>query len=492
MADDWIAMQIIVLVVFGIVLTFGEPGMPRLLGAPAPWYALVGGVAAYLSGAAGLTWWTSRWGLRRLMTGQGSLSSVAIGHHRRQVIVQMWLVVPLAMLVLSGLCDGMAGLPVIGRISLLSGALALAAFFAACVIYWRMGYAFDRAVRMQVEQDLMLAGQPVRAGWNARQHLAFNIRHHFLFVGTPIAMIMLATDLLEWLAPLVIPARALLWAEPVASAVVVGGVFLFAPLVLIRVWRTRSMPPGELRDRMERLCQRIGMRYQQIRIWDTGGVIVNAGVMGLHRCVRFVLISDAMLEQMDDRQILAVFGHEAGHVKHHHMGHFLIFTLAALLACMLAAVGASAALGLAPLGEMIAMLVAMGLAWGFGFGWLSRRFERQADVYGAWCSALDAETRHGEGEASGRLADGFGVFAAALDNVARLNGMSRNGRNWRHGSIASRVNFLMNWVAAGRSRELFDRHVRTVKLLVLAVFVAGVVVSILLAHVFPEVMQDAP
>ena len=56
-------------------------------------------------------------------------------------------------------------------------------------------------------------------------------------------------------------------------------------------------------------------------------MIVNAAVMGIVAPLRYVLITDAMIEQMDDTKIEAVFGHEAGHVKHHHIPCFLLFAL---------------------------------------------------------------------------------------------------------------------------------------------------------------------
>jgi STE24 endopeptidase len=37
---------------------------------------------------------------------------------------------------------------------------------------------------------------------------------------------------------------------------------------------------------------------------------------------------------------------------------------------------------------------------------------------------------------------GIRIFADALTNVARYNGLDRNGRSWRHGSIANRIAFL--------------------------------------------------
>ena len=75
---------------------------------------------------------------------------------------------------------------------------------------------------------------------------------------------------------------------------------------------------------------------------------------------------------------------------------------------------------------------------------------------------------------------GAAAFVAALENVARLNGVPRDARSWRHGSIAGRVAFLVDWVSMGQSRTTFDRGVRRLKwaLLALAPLAGAVLVAI--------------
>ena len=120
------------------------------------------------------------------------------------------------------------------------------------------------------------------------------------------------------------------------------------------------------------------------------------------------------------------------------------------------------------------------LAWALGFGWMSRRFERQANVFGAWCAGLNAEDQGLVANPAGRFLVGAQTFVKALENVARLNGLPRASWNWRHGSIASRVLFLANWVTAGGSRESFDKSMTLLKLatwMLLIVALAATVVA---------------
>jgi len=454
-------MQITVILAFVVVLSFGAGAV-----SPAHPAALFSGVAVYWAGAAAVAWALTRGALRRLERAGDSIADVSRRYQRWQILPRIYLVGGFAALMVCGLGERLGRVPGAGVIVLMDEALAIGVFFVALLIHWRLNYPFDQAVRQHLEQELLLAGQPVRAGWSAREHMEFHIRHHFAFVAVPMALMVAAWDALSIIDTRIAPGALSDEARVAAMAVAVAGVFFFAPVLLVRVWRSRPMEDGELRRRIERLCEKINLRYRQLRIWDTGGVLVNAGVMGLHRSVRYILISDAMLENMDDRQIVAVFGHEAGHVKHHHILYFLVFTKLAMLTCLAVTAGV---LMLTPDGpwkavvELILSALLVAGVWGVGFGWLSRRFERQADVYGSWCAAVDGRINGGREPTSHELEDGTPTFVAALENVGRLNGAPREMPNWRHGSIAARVDFLIRWVHRGGSRIAFDRTVHRVK-----------------------------
>ena len=469
-------MQMIVLFAFASILSLASGDEPLLLRLAAPWLGVCAG--AYLLGSAGLAWMASQYGLRCLAKEGQPLGQILRRHHVAVVFAQLWVLLGLIALVSAGLCHQLRLVPWVGNVPMFGEAVAVGLLFLACLIHWRIGYRFDRELRGQVEQELMLAGQPVRAGWSPSQHMDFNIRFHFLFVAIPLGLIVVLRELLWALLVRVVPPEALFWPNLAISALVVGGVFFLSPPLLIRVWRTRRLPDGELRARLERLAKSIGIRFRDILIWDTFGVVVNAAVMGMHRRVRYVMISDAMLEQMDDRQIVAVFGHEAGHVVHHHMGYFLVFAVGAMLACLSFTAGVGWLMESNRYHEElkeILLLVVTAVVWGGAFGWLSRRFERQADVFGAWCAGVDAQAYGATTQPVTDLALGTQWFISALENVARLNGLARDARNWRHGSIASRVAFLYNWCFNGYSRSAYDQIVRTIKLAAWAFLAAGLI-----------------
>ena len=73
------------------------------------------------------------------------------------------------------------------------------------------------------------------------------------------------------------------------------------------------------------LCRRVGMRYRDILLWRTQNNMGNAAVMGLVPQVRYILLSDLLLETMTESQIEAVFAHELGHIVHRHMAWYIVF-----------------------------------------------------------------------------------------------------------------------------------------------------------------------
>jgi len=239
-------------------------------------------------------------------------------------------------------------------------------------------------------------------------------------------------------------------------------VLALAPAFVRLSWPTRTLPAGPLRDRLERLARRFGFRCSDILVWDTDGAVVNAGVTGALPWFRYVLLTDALIAGLNEHEVAAVFGHEVGHVRHRHLAFFGFFFVGSMGVLTLAGdlvyghVLKDSGLLPGPTAAMVAQGVAvLGLGvlyFGSVFGLLSRRFERQADVFG--CRAVSCDRadcpphpdlygRAAEVPASGPICPvGIRIFVNALMSVALLNGMEPAARSWRHGSISRRVAYL--------------------------------------------------
>jgi STE24 endopeptidase len=338
---------------------------------------------------------------------------------------------------------------------------------------WWADYPAERAMReSQLALDLD-QGLPVHSPPTFSTIFLNNFRLQILFTLGPILMVLLAHDLVT----AALAAAHVAHAEDIGSAtmlVAVGLIYLLSPELLRRTIPTERLPDSPLRRRLESLCRRAGIRYRDILVWKTRSSLGNAMVMGLFPRVRYVLMSDLLLERMTDDKIEAVFAHEMGHAAHRHLwwyvAYFALFiaivagpvawilnlTVRHLPSTWLAIEGGQS------LGSLIMTLIAMGI-FVLTFTFFSQRLERQADVFAARMMQLE-QPAIGAGEPlPPRFADtyvgeyGAGLFASALREVAHINRMPLRGGNWLHGSIQSRMNYLYN-LSGDRARTTqFDR-----------------------------------
>ena len=344
---------------------------------------------------------------------------------------------------------------------LIDEVLVLAPFLAAEVAGWWGLARGDRASRGEVE--LLLGANRTRP--TVGRHVLNQARQSLGMVLPAVLIFALGQDLARWFWP----SRAI---EPNFQLGLMialsGSVLILAPAFVRLSWPTQSLPPGPLRDRLERVAARFGFRCTDILVWDTGGVVVNAGVTGATPWYRYVLLTDALIDGLNDHEIAAVFGHEVGHARHRHLGFFGLFLVGSVGVMTLvgALVGeptirAISPVELAPTWMTVAQGGAVFLAgltyFGLVFGHLSRRFERQADVFGARavsCDQTDCPPHPDpyQSHAPATLARlderapicpvGLRTFVNALRTVAALNGINPTARSWRHGSIARRIAFL--------------------------------------------------
>jgi STE24 endopeptidase len=274
-------------------------------------------------------------------------------------------------------------------------------------------------------------------------------------------------------------------------------VLMLAPAFVRLSWPTRPLPPGPLRDRLERLAARFGFRFTDILIWETDGSIVNAGVTGALPWYRYVLLTDALIEGLDQHEIAAVFGHEVGHIRHRHLAFFGFFFVGSMGVLTLASdlvSGPALQVWGGPAGStgatvtQGAVTLVLGLAYFAAiFGVLSRRFERQADVFGCRavsCGKLDCPphpdlySRPGALAVDGPLCPvGIRIFVNALMNVALLNGMEPDARSWRHGSITRRIAFLEGLEGKPQAERRFQSGVSWLRVGLALALISGLLLA---------------
>ncbi len=368
---------------------------------------------------------------------------------------------------------------------LLAVSPALLTFIAGWWSYHQIEQRIRRASLMRVLEE----GQPAYPEQSRWQFVWSNIRHQMLFVLVPVGLMGCwsesTTRVLAWMMRQQYSSgligRVGHWfahdsaAEVARFAIQLVGiatVFLFAPALMRLVWDAVPLGPGPLRDRLMRICDRAGVRVRELLVWRTYGTMVNGAAMGLVAPLRYILLTDALLDHLPGRQVESVMAHEVGHAKHNHIPWLVLGLMG-----MMGLIGVGIAIGLAAVGVATAFLwqgkpsvLAAGfdfaqigampivLILGFAsFGWISRRFEWQADAFAA------KELSRDELETKVVTQEAVDAMCGALGAVSNLSHADPRKWSFRHGSIDTRQRRLLALVGVPLDRLPIDRLVRWIK-----------------------------
>jgi STE24 endopeptidase len=361
---------------------------------------------------------------------------------------------------------------------------------------WWAQFPADRALR---EQNILIQlneGLPMQSPPTFWNYFFVNLRLQLLFTLAPAILLIGLHDVLSLILPPIFHRIPFLanWEDMGEALIALPSLALFlvfSPEILRRVLHTEKMPDCALRQRLTEIARRHNVRFRDVLLWKTQHQMGNAAVMGFVPRFRYVLLSDLLLETMPDEQIEAIFAHEIGHVMHRH----LLWLMAAVATMMFIVAGPGQVLAdaLASLQtthawivDSVQAVILLGAGAGLFalfFGYVSRKFERQADVFAArvmrgngeteaelgWVAethplvgAVVMEERPAAVSASVDHVDrhGAAVFCSALERVAAVNNIPIAARSWCHGSIAKRIRFL-EFLARDAERTVqFDRFMR--------------------------------
>jgi len=220
-------------------------------------------------------------------------------------------------------------------------------------------------------------------------------------------------------------------------------VAIMGPLLIQKFWGCQPLEQGVHRTRIENLCQSVNLGYRNILHWPIfEGRIITAGVMGLVKRFRYILVTRALLNLLDPHEVDAVIAHEIGHVKKRHLLFYLLFFVGYMIISFSfldlivyamiyfdPLIKAFNRMGFNPVTVTsfifsLVIITTFLIYFRFIFGFFMRNFERQADAYV------------------------FTIFDTAASLVSTLKKISIAGRqspdkpNWHHFSISERLEFL--------------------------------------------------
>lgn len=385
---------------------------------------------------------------------------------------------------------------VTGDIVLVDEAITVLPLLLSFVASWWSSYPLERRLREAVLIRELDEGKPVHPIPSRWSQIVLNIRHQMLLGLLPMLAVTAWTEVLEALHA---RARAAmetgiaeggvggvvgrLLTHPAYGSWVLLGMHLLGvlvivvtlPLILRWAWDTAVLESGPLLDRLISVARASNVRVTSVLVWRTRGTLVNGAVLGVTPPWRYVLLSDALLENLSEAEVEAVMAHELGHIRRGHIPWLLVSVLALSGGLGLVGEGVMAIVGgWVPQGGREAVQIALGVVGLVlaivGLGFVSRRFEWQADAF----AAQRLSRREGSAVVT---PGGAGALQSALRQVADLNSIPVDRFGFRHGSIADRVRRLGACVGGSVDDLPIDRTARRIKwsmaLLMAAVVCAG-------------------
>jgi Zn-dependent protease with chaperone function len=236
---------------------------------------------------------------------------------------------------------------------------------------------------------------------------------------------------------------------------------IFGPAIIQRFWQCKSLENNPQRKRIEYLCKQADIGYSDILSWPIlSGRMITAGVMGLVRKFRYILVTNALLRFLEPDEIDAVIAHEIGHVKKYHLSFYLlffsgyilfsyaVFNLIILLIIYLVPSFKYLTRSVMSMEGITSSIITSFLIFNFIvyfryiFGFFMRNFERQADtyVYKLFNSAMP--------------------LISTLKKIAATSGQSPDKPNWHHFSINERIDYLNK---CEKDRTWIERHDKKVR-----------------------------
>ncbi len=320
-------------------------------------------------------------------------------------------------------------IPGAGRFSSLEGGLGITLYLFHVAMIWFLGYP---------AQEAIFGSSQARAPYLWSQ-LQFNLPIIF-----PWFFITLLSDLIELVSG---PGLRFFLNQPLGEMIYVlsflTALSIFFPFLIKTWWQCRPIPAGSKQELLVTFCQKMGAPFQEVFLWPAfGGRMLTAGVMGLVKRFRYLLITPALLDLLEPEELIGVVAHEIGHIRKKHLFFYLLFFAGYVLLTVFFSQWISIQILRYPAlleffyswknisEDLFSILLILPTALGlilyfrFLFGFFMRNFERQADLF-----ALDV------------LGSPWPLIRS-LEKIGFSSGQSRDLPSWHHFSIAQRVAFL--------------------------------------------------
>lgn len=213
----------------------------------------------------------------------------------------------------------------------------------------------------------------------------------------------------------------------VQMGIALGAMIVFFPFLLVHCWDCEPLTNTSL----EEIAKKAKFSHAGFKVWNTPGV--TAAIIGLTPLFRYVLLTKPLISRLSPEALEAVVAHEIGHSKNHHLIWSPIILSGSLVPLFFVDSPSI------PFYIFYALFIL--LYFRFIFGFYSRLFEREADLFGL------------------KIGIPLPAMQDALDQVGVASGLTHRIPSWHHFSLYERIEFLKE---AEKDPALEKEHSRRV------------------------------
>jgi STE24 endopeptidase len=334
---------------------------------------------------------------------------------------------------------------------------------------WAILYDLERLSCADSAQEAVTI-QLKQSRW---QYVGIRSRWYLVMSVLPILIMWLARDIA------MIPQSFMsqtAWGVGICSLFFVAKIALF-PFLMAVIWDTRSIRDTHFGKRLYEIALNKKIGVWDIRMWMTGGQILNAVVTGIFPKCKMILLTDRLVDELDSEQIESVFRHEVTHAQRLHLPIRIAIVLLPVVGYFVAnamnpdgierVLNIFANWGITVTWMQTVLLPTFYVAFLMAvLGWMSRTMEHDADIGACMRDGGSSADQSGD-DCEREIVDKDAIkcFSNALLKISVTQNTSVTKKSWLHPSVMERYEFLrsigIDPSMIARFRKRLDFQVRT-------------------------------
>jgi Zn-dependent protease with chaperone function len=240
-------------------------------------------------------------------------------------------------------------------------------------------------------------------------------------------------------------------------------IIILSPIYIRFILSAKNMQDKVLLRTIVETGHFAGIRNPRVYVWNTHQLLMNAFAIGVFFTPKTIILTDKLIKNLTQSELLAVVRHEFAHHRYWHLPFLFLSMICALIWSdyLLNLLQIDSGSGYVQFAQLLLMMIV--------FVVMSKQFERQADAY----AVVDYSKKIGSSVVT---EDALQSMKTALSAIAYSNNISMDRNDLLHGSIHERQLNLGAIVGCPLDKIPINRKVRVIKIATILFLLLGIVI----------------